>query len=177
MRGTGVRRIFGSFLFEPVVDLLRAEVVKTGVIQGILRQRHAGVEHQGIDGVVGSLVPSLPVAVAAPGVMLEGGVHDFVGKYPHQLVGRQLIHKGRVVEEALTVGRHGWDDGGGDRCKPEDQRSEEGMIEQEDGSGFPDSVDCGRFHNCHWRSSVFAVARDLGRGNGERELVQAGTPM
>jgi hypothetical protein len=149
--------------------------VKTGVIQGILRQRHAGVEHQWIDGVVGGLVPSLPVAVAAPGVMLECGVHDFVGKHPHQLVGRQLIHKGRVVEEALAVCRHGWNAGGGDRCKPEDQCSEEGVIQEQNGPSFPDAVDCGRFHSCHWRSSVFAVARDLGRGNGERELIQAGT--
>jgi hypothetical protein len=72
--------------------------------------------------------------------MLEGGVHDFVGQHAYQLVGRQLLYKGWIVEEALAVSRHGGDAWGRDRREPENECTEEGVVQEQDGPGLPDAV-------------------------------------
>ena len=63
--------------------------------------------------------------------MLEGWMHRFVRQGPDKLGSTQRFNKLRVEEQRDAIGRHGLDRCTGARAETKQQRSEEGMIEQE----------------------------------------------
>ena len=52
---------------------------------------------------------------------------------------RERVYELRVVKERDSVGGHSLDRGFGHGTKPEQQCSEEGMIEQKSGARFPET--------------------------------------
>jgi hypothetical protein len=77
--------------------------------------------------------------------MLERGVHDLVSQHPGQRRRIQRIDEHRVVAEYNPVSRHSRNRAIFFALQPEQQRPEEGMIEQKRRARFSDALGCGSF--------------------------------
>ena len=77
--------------------------------------------------------------------MLERGVHNLVSQHPGQRGRVEGIDEHRVVAEHNPVGRHSRNRALFFALQPEQQRPEEGMIEQKRRARLPDALGCRSF--------------------------------
>src|SRR5208337_2735843 len=140
LRFTLVIGLWLRFGLAQVVDLLGAHPAKAWVDEHIVRQTETSVEQQRVDRIVAGLVPAPGVALGPPGVMLERGMHDLVSQDPSQRRRIQRIDEHRVVAEYNPVSRHSRNRAIFFALQPEQQRPEEGMIEQKRRARFADAL-------------------------------------
>jgi hypothetical protein len=127
------------FFGEEVIDAFCSHPPETSVGENALRQGESGIKNQGIDGIVAGFVPAHRAAVTPSNVVLESRMKDFMRENACELGSQEGIDEVRVVEEGDPVGRHGLDPARLLSLKPEQERTEEGMIQKECGACFLDA--------------------------------------
>jgi hypothetical protein len=119
------------FRFKDVVDLLRAHSTEAVVDEHAIGQRESGVNKQGIDGEVTGYIPPFRIAAGAAHMMVQGRVHDLVSQGSGQSRRVQGFNKIRVVEERHSIGGHRLNRPALAPLQPEQERAEEGMVQDE----------------------------------------------
>jgi hypothetical protein len=125
--------------FEQVVDAFRAHPAKAVVEQHVFGQREPGINEHRVDGVVAGHVPEPRIAAAAAGVVLQRWVHDLMGQSSGNLGCAQSFHELRIEVQGNAISRHGGDRTARLRAQSEQQRSEEGVIQQQRGPRLLDA--------------------------------------
>ena len=125
--------------FEQVVDAFRAHPAKAVVEQHVFGQRESCVDEHRVDRIVAGHVPASWIAAAATCVMLQRRVHDFMGQSSRNLGCAQGLHELRIEAQGNAIGRHGGDRAASLRAQAEQQRSEEGVIQQQRGPRLLDA--------------------------------------
>jgi hypothetical protein len=113
---------------QPGVDFFRAQVCENRFNQRSSRKDETVSDQNRVDGEVCGFIPKLWITLAPATLVAQCTMQDFVGECSLEFRRFELIHEGRVVDNARAVSRHRWQSSRY-QFQPQAERAKERLLQ------------------------------------------------